>query len=131
MPGEIERFRRRSNQLRMDQDGFSAMAAGPTRCSGQFLLDGMGEAEVQVSFPVKFSQKPLLSFAAEIRDGDMLITTQMPTVSMVVLRWIIEDRPPYSNMYTGAVLGIVTEGPVGSRVFVIWHMDGIAFSNPV
>lgn len=131
MPGEIERFRRRSNQLRMDQDGFSAMAAGPTRCSGQFLLDGTGEAEVQVSFPVKFSQKPLLSFAAEIRDGDMLITTQMPTVSMVVLRWIIEDRPPYSNMYTGAVLGIVTEGPVGSRVFAIWHMDGIAFSNPV
>jgi hypothetical protein len=61
----------------------------------------------------------------------MLITTQMPTVSMVVLRWIIEDRPPYSNMYTGAVLGIVTEGPVGSRVFAIWHMDGIAFSNPV
>jgi len=34
-------------------------------------------------------------------------------------------------MYTGAVLGIVTEGPVGSRVFAIWHMDGIAFSNPV
>ena len=64
MPGEeIERFRRRSNQLRMDQDSFSAMAAGPTRCSGQFLLDGMGEAEVQVSFPVKFSQNrfcPLL-----------------------------------------------------------------------
>jgi len=107
------------------------MSAGPTRASGQFLLDGMGEAEVEVLFPVKFSEKPLLSFAAEIRDGDMLITSKMPTVSMVVLQWTIEDRPPFSNLYTGATLGVVADGPPSSRLFAIWHMDGMAYSNPV
>lgn len=131
MTGEIDRFRRRTNQIRMDREGFAALSAGPTRCSGQFMMDGMGEAEVPVTFPVKFSQKPLLSFSAEVRDGDPLITSMMPKVSMVVLRWIIEDRPPYSNLYTGAVLGVVTEGPFASRMLATWHLDGIAYSNPV
>jgi len=131
MTGEIDRFRRRTNQIRMDREGFATLFAGPTRCSGQFMMVGMGEAEVPTTFPVKFSQKPLLSFSAEIRDGDTLITSMMPKVSMVVLRWITEDRPPYSNMYTGAVLGVVTEGPVASRILITWHFDGTAYSNPV
>lgn len=131
MAGEIDLFRRRMNQQRMDRDGFSALSAGPTRCSGQFLMDGMGEGEIQVSFPVKFADKPLFSFAAEIREGDTLIETFMPKISMVVLRWLIEDRPPYSNLYTGAILGVVAEGPPGSRLLGFWHMDGPAYSNPV
>lgn len=128
---ELERFRRKLNQDRFDTRGLSDMSAGPTRASGQFLLDGMGEVEVEVLFPVKFSEKPLLSFAAEVREGDLLIPAKMPSISMVVLKWRIEDIPPFSNLYTGATLGVVTKGPPGSRLFAIWHMDGTAYSNPV
>ena len=53
----------------------------------------------------------------------------MPKISMVVLRWLIEDRPPYSNLYTGAILGVVAEGPPGSRLLGFWHMDGPAYSD--
>ena len=131
MSGELDRFRRQQNQFAAFGQGLMDMSAGPTRASGQFLLDGMGEAEVHVPFPVKFAEKPLFSYAAEIRDGDMLIATKMPVVTMVVTRWLLEDRPPFSNLYTGAIIGVVADGPTGSRLFAIWHMDGTAYANPV
>lgn len=127
----LELFRRRMNMARADTKGFNDMAAGPTRCSGQFLLDSAGEAEVQVNFPVKFSQKPLLSFSGELRSADMNTITRMPSLGVMVLSWIMEDNPPFSVLYTGAVLGVVSEGPPGQRMFVTWHMDGVAFSNPL
>lgn len=127
----MDYFRRRMNRMRADSSGFSGLAAGPTRCSGQFILNGAGESEVQVVFPVSFSEVPRLSSGFEVREGDMLTPTKMPTMSMSVTRWIIEDRPPYSSLYTGAVLGVVVTGPKGQRVLVSWHMDGIAYSNPI
>lgn len=131
MGGELEHFRRRWNQQKADSWGLGAMSAGPTRCSGQFQLDGAGEAEVQITFPVSFSAKPLLSFSGEVRDGDILVSARMPSISMMVLRWTVEDNPPYSVLYTGAVLGVVTSGPPGTRMYATWHMDGTAFTNHV
>lgn len=131
MTTEIDFFRRRMNRIKANAEGFSDIAAGPTRCSGQFVLNGPGEAQVQLAFPVKFSDAPRLSSGFEVREGDMLTVTKMPTMTMSVVRWLIDDRPPYSNMYTGAVLGVVTTGPAGQRLLVTWHMDGTAYSNPV
>lgn len=128
---ELELFRRRMNMMKADAAGLKDMSAGPTRCSGQFMVDSSGELEAQVLFPVKFSQKPLLSYAGELKEGDMLLATQMPTLRMVVFDWILEDKPPFQSLYTGAVLGVVLDGPPGQRMLATWHMDGVAFSNPV
>lgn len=128
---DLELFRRRMNRSKADAVGFGDMAAGPTRCSGQFLIDSTGEVEAQINFPVKFSQKPLLSYSGEVKEGYMLTDSKMPTISMVPVRWILEDNPPYSVLYTGVVLAVVTDGPPGQRLFATWHMDGPAFSNPV
>lgn len=128
---ELELFRRRMNMMKANTVGFHDMSAGPTRCSGQFMVDSSGEVEAQILFPVKFSQKPLLSYAGELKDGDMLRPTHMPTLRMVVLNWILEDKPPFQSLYTGAVLGVVLDGPPGQRMLATWHMDGVAFFNPV
>lgn len=128
---ELELFRRRLNLAKANAEGFRDISAGPTRCSGQFMVDSSGELEAQILFPVKFSQKPLLSYAGELKEGDMLTSSRMPTLRMVVLSWILEDKPPFQSLYTGAVLGVVLDGPPGQRMLATWHMDGVAFSNPV
>ena len=53
-----------------------------------------------------------------------------------VMRDILEERD-YQDRKWGADRNhanadwLMILGTVGSRVFAIWHMDGIAFSNPV
>jgi len=131
MSNEIDRFRRKANSFRADTIGFGNLRAGPTRCSGKFFLDGMGEAQVPIQFPVKFEAPPSLSCSFEIKEGDMLTTAKLPTLSASVIKWTIEDRPPYSSLYVGATLGIVTTGPPGQRLIVEWHVDGNAFMNPM
>lgn len=128
---ELELFRRRLNMAKANNQGLRSMSAGQTRCSGQFMVDSSGEIEAQISFPVKFVDKPLLSYSGELREGDVNITSKMPTIRMIVTGWILEDRPPYQALYTGAVLGAVIDGPPGTRLLATWHMDGVAFSNPM
>lgn len=128
---DINAFRNTQNQEAITQRGQNEMAATTTRLSGQLRVNGAGETYATVTFPTRFIEKPLFSFGGELQDGDTPAAGHMPTISIVVTRWITQERPPQSRFYTGATLGIVTGGAAYQKMNAHWHFDGVAFTNPV
>lgn len=128
---DMDAFRRRMNSAEATKAGNQSMAADFQSLTGQVRVNGSGESKATITFPISFSQKPLLTFGGEIQEGDRLDPGRMPTVSVVVLAWLTKERPPYSRLYTGAILGIVTGGPSWQKMIIHWKLDGIAYTNPV
>lgn len=99
-------------------------------CSGQVRVNGAGEASFPVTFPVKFTEKPALSFGGEILAGDTIEQGLMPTANVIVLGWSTQDNPPVGRLYTGALLGVVTTGVTFQKMIVHWNMIGKAITSP-
>ena len=98
---------------------------------GQFMINSAGEAEVEIDFPFKFTEKPLMSFGFEMRDGEPYVRGQMATGSAMVIDWKTEERPPLNRFYTGCTLGVVTSGLQYQKMIGVFHASGMAFTNPM
>ena len=122
LSSQIQKF----NQTTEDM---STAQAGQTRLSGQFMLSNPGEKEATVYFPFKFAGKPLLSFGAEIPTGDKPTPGNFPTVSIIIGGWLTQDNPPYTQLFYGAKFLMVTTGPPQQRLYIHWHLDGIAYGG--
>lgn len=121
-------------QLRNAQQSIhdaSTMQAKQTSLSGQYMINGAGEAIVEVYFPVRFVEKPLVTFGFEMKDGEVYIPGQMATGSGVVLDWITEEKPPVSRIYIGCVIGAVTTGQKYQKMIGVWQANGVAYTDPV
>lgn len=116
---------RQAEQLRED------MGASKTKLTGELKVNGAGETQVQVTFPVKFTEKPFLSFGAELLEREPILPGFLPTISVVVLGWITEERPPTSRLYVGAKLAVVTGGAAYQKMSVHWTVEAMALGNPV
>jgi len=119
----------------LQQQALAEQQAGQTTaslqiCSGQVRVNGAGEASFPVTFPIKFSEKPSLSFGGEILTGDTIEQGLMPTANVIVLGWSTQDTPPYGRLYTGAQLGVVTSGVTFQKMIVHWNMIGKALTSP-
>lgn len=117
-------------QQEVNKRGQRDMAADKMFLSGEIRVAGAGESKAYITFPVKFSEKPHLSFGAEVTEGDALAPGFMPSVSVVILGWTTQERPPTSRLYTGAQLGIVTEGVFHQKLVVHWNLIGTAITSP-
>lgn len=98
--------------------------------SGEFLVDGAGEALVPVNFPVVFIEKPRFHFGGELSPGSVITDGQFPTVSAVVGTWTYMERQ-VQPFYRGATLCVVTTGPAEQKMMIHWTMTGRAITNPV
>lgn len=131
MSNEMERFRQQWKNFHREAQQLDLVKAQANQVSGQVRVNGAGESQVFVQFPVKFTDKPLISFGAELQENEPVVSGSMPTISIVVLDWQVEERPPTSRLYTGATLGIVTGGAKYNKFIVHWHANGTAYTNPV
>jgi hypothetical protein len=99
-------------------------------------LNGVGEIAKEVVFPVKFVEKPLLSFGGELSENSSPTDGSFPTVSVVVGGWNLEipgvenQETPDRKYFVGANLLVVTTG-VDESMWIHWHMTGVAITNPV
>lgn len=104
--------------------------------SGEFLVAGVGELTKEVLFPVKFVEKPLLSFGGELAENSSPVDGAFPTVSVVVGGWNLEvpgienQETPDRRYFVGATLLVVTSG-TAENMWIHWHMMGMAITNPV
>jgi hypothetical protein len=96
---------------------------------GKFLVSGAGEATTFVQFPIRFSQKPLITTGGEIANDAAPITRGLPIVSAVVSGWQT-NRVNGRLYYTGVYLGSVVQGLGTLRVFVNWIATGRGVMNP-
>lgn len=120
-----------------DADRVASGLASPISIEGTFLVDGSGEASADIVFPVKFIERPNISFGGELHLDTNPVAGQFPTISVVVNRWITD--PPAALTYTvatlklyfvGAQLLVVTTGPTSQRMWVHWTAKGRAIINP-
>lgn len=107
------------------------MAASKTKLTGEIRVNGAGETKTNVTFPIQFTEKPVMNFGAEMIEGDAIIDGFMPTISVVILGWVTKDLPPTQRLYLGATLGIVVGGAHFNKLSVHWSVEGTALSNPV
>lgn len=129
---ELERFRTKLNQARLNERSYTDMSASENSFKGAVRVNGAGESTIDVTFPKLFTEKPhLIGFSGEVLTGDAVRDGFMPTVSVIILGWITEERPPTSRFYRGAKLGIVTTGTVHQKLIVYYAFSGTAVENPV
>ncbi len=107
----------------------ASMEISPRRAMGEVTVVGAGEASVDVNFPVWFTEKPSFSFGGELAEGHSPEATNFPTISVMVLSWVTEERG-YTIYYVGAKLGIVTTGVASHSVIAHWAAEGKAMQNP-
>jgi hypothetical protein len=121
----------RKQRLANDRDRQREDAIGRVHTvSGEFVVDGTGEALVPVNFPIRFIEKPRFHFGGELAPDSVITDGEFPTVSAVVGYWTYEERP-YVPHYKGATLAVVTTGPTGQKMAIHWTMTGRAITNPV
>lgn len=130
--GATERLRSQLNEVKVDERSYNDMSASENFFKGTVRVNGAGEASVPVTFPKPFTEKPhLVGFAAEILEGDTIGTGFMPTISIIVLGWTTEERPPVSRLFRGAELGVVSTGLVHQKMMVNYMFSGKALENPL
>lgn len=111
------------------QEEFSAR---PFIVSGQFSVTGAGELVKDINFPVTFTDKPLLSFGANMDENQIIVAGNFPTASVIVLKYKEKITPGTSTAsYTGASLIVVTTGMEDQIMWIHWQMSGTALVNPV
>jgi hypothetical protein len=100
------------------------VSAQDTWVMGRVLVEGVGEARVDLDFPVKFGEEPLPLLGSGVLDSsDSVQSYSFPTANAVVTNWSTDG--PY---YTGASLAITTTGRVGQRLFMTFAFVGVALS---
>jgi hypothetical protein len=128
--GAIDSFRRAQFNQNLSEAS-AAAAAGPTQLTGEFLMMGAGEKRIPVDFPIVFSEKPLLTFGAEVQEGSAVLDGSFPTVSVVVGKWFTREAPPFSRLFIGAELLVVTTGITTQQTIIHWHLSGLGLTNPI
>lgn len=103
---------------------------------GHIEVTGTGESQAKLVFPVHYVEKPLITFGGELAEGSLTPTPgAFPTWSAAVHAWNYRYRPDGTALYVGAVVGIVTTGPLAlatTQVIVIhWSLQGVALRSPV
>lgn len=131
-------FARQQVAYRSAQENLEAIAAKHKTLSGEFMLNGTGEAICDLMFPdgVRFTEKPLMSFGGEVRNWASLTEStagagNYPSISVVIVGWMTKPRPPESLLYEGVRLAVVTDGDYRQKMFVHWHVEGMSLGGPV
>lgn len=115
---------------RADLARVEAALIKPTRVTGFELTHGAGEATIEVKFPVWFVQKPSMSFGGELDEGEFVEEGKFPTVSVVVVSWVMAQKERDGGWFVGAALAVVTTGKDDQRMWVHWQAEAKAIANP-
>lgn len=123
--------KRRSDLARIDNSSIKT-----THVNGFELIQDAGDATVEITFPVIFTEKPSMDFGGELDENQSPETGNFPTVSVVVVAWkkAYEDRvgggEGAPGWYVGATLAVVTTGRADHRMWVHWGAKGKAITDP-
>jgi len=93
-------------------------------------LSGSGEANVEVTFPVVFSERPFFTSGHELEENHAPEATNFPAFSATVLRWITKERPDERVYYVGCDVGVVALGKESMESYAHLLFKGLAFRGP-
>ncbi len=104
--------------------------------NGTSLIVGVGEALINVSFPVAYIRAPSFTSGGELSAESVAIEGRFPTLSVVVNQWLVDDPDldlygfSMRRYYRGATLACVVTGPGTQKLLLHWTFMGMALTNP-
>ncbi len=109
-----------------------AMTVKVTRFSGRLLVGGTGEGSVDVPFPVEFVERPIFNFGGELDSNHRATAGRYPTVSAVIVDWVIVGaNKGTEGRFRGATLAVTSRGTAGQKMWIHYTFEGKALRNPV
>lgn len=97
---------------------------------GFVQLDGSGETDVQITFPMEFAEKPLFTYGHELGPNQSATRGAFPIASATVLDWIVRKAPGDNDIFIGAHVGVVVLGPPDMISILHYCFQGQSFSGP-
>lgn len=97
---------------------------------GTVALSSSGETIVDISFPVEFVERPVVSFGAALQEDSKVILGMFPQVNAVVMEWVVNDTGAERKYYRGAKLGIRAVGGTDQSFYLDFRFEGTAMVNP-
>lgn len=116
--------------IRLAHERQASVYAQVETVTGFVQITGAGELTVDVNFPARFLEKPAMSGAGELMEGQVLVAGALPTFSLVISKWKMEELDRFRRYYVGATLVVVTTGPAAQRMWGHWQATGVALLAP-
>lgn len=126
MPG----VRSAIESMRYDRDRINDSTIKRTEVEARVKIVGSGEANVAVTFPVVFVERPSFVCGHELEENHSPETTNYPAFSATVLRWEIKERPDDRAYYVGCDVGVVALGKEDMESYAHLVFKGDAFRGP-
>jgi hypothetical protein len=98
--------------------------------TGEVGVRGPGEVVQQVSFPVRFIERPVVTFGAGVEGGQCPVANSFPRCDAVVVNWLTEGEEN-RLLFRGARIAVHTSGPDEQVLFIGYRMEGKALVNPI
>lgn len=93
---------------------------------------GTGEALLDVSFPVLFTELPSIGGSTfHLADGEVVEAGKFPDVKIGVKQWVFDQKLGTTRWYRGAQLSIVVAGHDGICITAHYQFEGRAIVPPV
>lgn len=116
--------------MRFDRDRINDSTIKRTEVEARIKLVGSGEANMEVTFPVVFVERPSFVFGHELEENHSPEATNFPVCSATVLRWILKERPDDRAYYVGCDVGAVALGKSDMESYVHLVFKGDAIRGP-
>lgn len=107
------------------------MGGGVYRCDYFISQTTPGEAISQITFGVRFVEKPVMTFGFEMPPGQPLYAGSFPNGNVVVYQWLSGIRADQTmRFYDGATLAILSTGAHNLSIIAHASFVGKAVRNP-
>lgn len=111
-------------------DRLNDVAGRVFAATGEIGVIGPGEVVQDVLFPVRFIERPIVTFGAALEEGQSPVANAFPEWDAVVVGWTT-DGPKERLLFRGARIAIYTAGPDSQVLYIGYRMEGKALVNPI
>jgi hypothetical protein len=111
-------------------DNIDAQRMTNGRVEGFAEIDGSGEAEVDVMFPISLADKPNFGCGLELAPNNWASDGAFPLWSATVFSWYTKRSTNASAFYVGAKIGVVVIGVRDMKSILHYSFSSLAFTNP-
>lgn len=125
----LNHYRKNYNNYQQRGNDLRDTAAKVTISTCRVKVNDSGELIMPFEFACLYSQIPTITFGYQLQST--VYSGRVPIFSAAVKEYKTIERPPFSRLYSGASLSIVSESVDGLSFVVVATATGIAFSGPM
>lgn len=127
-----------NERRRRDVERVNAMVAKDTTATGRILIVGTGDCQIEILFPVSFSNRPFFACGQALDDEEgpeqEVLAGHYPKLDATVIHWnkVRAVEGAFAGYYIGCTLACHVDGSgPDQRLWLDWQFRGVAIRNPI